>query len=198
MQLSVGKPPTAGEQSERTAEGGSILDGGDGQTGIHWAAIYSLSLFTSTHSTHIDKSHVFVWIELCELFLHPHHRHQSSCLPIKVRPDSGFTSTFSSFPLPPPHPPTPPEVCSQSHLISQRAAIYSKWMSRPVGSSKYLADCLATDTFLFWSGAETRAAPSVSVRPKASNSQCPYSTNNPLCRHSAKLTQHNYIPLLHA
>ena len=32
--------------------------------------------------------------------------------------------------------------------------MYSKWMFRPAGSSKYLANCLATDMFLFWSGAE--------------------------------------------
>lgn len=62
----------------------------------------------------------------------------------------------------------------------------SKWMFRLVGSSKYFADCLATDTFLFSSGAEARAAHAVSVRPKASYSQCPYSTNNPLCRDFTK------------
>lgn len=55
-------------------------------------------------------------------------------------------------------------------------------MLGPVGCSKYLADCQATNTFLFWSGALASASSAASVRPKASNSQRPCSTKDPLCR----------------
>lgn len=55
-------------------------------------------------------------------------------------------------------------------------------MFGPVGCSKYLADCQATNTLLFWSGALASASSAASVRPKAVNSQRPCSTKDPLCR----------------